>query len=144
MRPAPPDVVRRVKFSLRLIRESMKHPGPAKNYKKQDLDVRSSSNWGWHYAYETRFPDHENIQRLKKWSDNKGDLNPYQWKIVRHYESLAKRPFGTASWTVVEPNCHFTKLFVLLDKKLRASGLVVIKLASTNLILSNILYLFLI
>ena len=77
---------------------------------KQDLDGRSSSNWGWLYAYATRFPDHENIQRLKKWSENKGDLNPYQWKIVRHYESLAKRPFGTASWTVVEPNCHFTKL----------------------------------
>ena len=90
--------------------KSMKHPGPAKNYKKQDLDGRSSSNWGWLYAYASRFPDHENIQRLKKWSKNKNDLNAYQLKIVRHYESLGKRPFGSASWTVVEPNCHFTNL----------------------------------
>ena len=30
--------------------KSMKHPGPARNYKKQDLNSRSSSNWGWLYA----------------------------------------------------------------------------------------------
>ena len=89
--------------------KSMKYPGPAKNYKKQDLDSRSSSNWGWLYAYVTRFPDHENVQRLKKWSQNKISLNSYQWDIVHHYLNIKKRPFSSASWTVVEPNCHFTK-----------------------------------
>ena len=89
--------------------KSMKHPGPAKNYKRQDLNSRSSSNWGWLYAYASRFPDHENIQRLKKWSQDKSNLNSYQWDIVHHYLKIGKRPFGSASWTVVEPNCHFTK-----------------------------------
>ena len=89
--------------------KSMKYPGPAKNYKKQDLSSRSSSNWGWLYAYASRFPDHENVQRLKKWSQNKSNLNSYQWDIVHHYLNIEKKPFGSASWTVVEPNCHFTK-----------------------------------
>ncbi len=89
--------------------KSMKHPGPAKNYKKQDLNSRSSSNWGWLYAYASRFPNHENIQRLKTWSLKKSNLNSYQQAIVHHYSNIGKRPFGSASWTVVEPNCHFTK-----------------------------------
>jgi len=89
--------------------KSMKHPGPAKNYKKQDLNSRSSSNWGWLYAYASRFPDHENILRLKTWSLNKSNLNSYQQAIVYHFTNIGKRPFGSASWTVVEPNCHFTK-----------------------------------
>ena len=89
--------------------KSMKHPGPAKNYKKQDLNSRSSSNWGWLYAYVSRFPDHENVQRLKQWSQDKSKLNSYQWDIVHHYLNIGNRPFGSASWTVVEANCHFTK-----------------------------------
>ena len=89
--------------------KSMKHPGPAKNYKKQDLESRSSSNWGWLYAYASRFPNHENVQRLKEWSKDKSNLNSYQLDIVNHYLNIGKRPFGWASWTVVEPNCHFTK-----------------------------------
>ena len=89
--------------------KSMKHPGPAKDYKRQDLDSRSGSNWGWLFAYATRFPDHENIQRLKRWSKNKSDLNIYQRKIVDQLENVSKRGFNSASWTVVEPYCHFTK-----------------------------------
>ena len=89
--------------------KSMKHPGPAKNYKNQDLSSRSSSNWGWLYAYASRFPDHENVQRLKQWSQDKSKLNSYQWDIVHHYLNIGNRPFGSASWTVVEANCHFTK-----------------------------------
>ena len=89
--------------------KSMKHPGPAKNYKKQDLNSRSSSNWGWLYAYVSRFPDHENVQRLKKWSQDKSNLNRYQKDLVHHYLNIGSRPFGSASWTVVEANCHFTK-----------------------------------
>ena len=84
-------------------------PGPAKNYKVQDLKSNSGSNWGWLYAYASRFPDHENIQRLKKWSENKNNLNNYQRKIVTVFENISKRGFGSASWTVVEPYCHFTK-----------------------------------
>ena len=84
-------------------------PGPAKNYKVQDLKSNSGSNWGWLYAYATRFPDHENIQRLKQWSENKNNLNNYQRKIVTVFENISKRGFGSASWTVVEPYCHFTK-----------------------------------
>jgi poly(beta-D-mannuronate) lyase len=89
--------------------KEMKSPGPAKNYKVQDLDSRSSSNWGWLYAYVTRFPDHENVQRLKQWSIDQSNLNNYQRKIVLNFENILKRNFGTSSWTVVEPNCHFTK-----------------------------------
>jgi hypothetical protein len=87
----------------------MKHPGPAKNYKRQDLNSRSSSNWGWLYAYVSRFPNHENAQRLKQWSQDKSNLNSYQWDLVHHYLNIGNRPFGSASWTVVEANCHFTK-----------------------------------
>ena len=89
--------------------KSMKHPGPAKDYKKQDLNSRSSSNWGWLYAYVSRFPDHENTKRLERWSQIKSNLNSYQWDIVHHYLNIKKRPFSSASWTVVEPNCHFTR-----------------------------------
>ena len=84
-------------------------PGPAKNYKVQDLDSRSSSNWGWLFAYASRFPNHENVKRLENWSKNKNNLNNYQSKIVNQFENIYKRSFGSASWTVVEPNCHFTK-----------------------------------
>ena len=86
----------------------MKSPGPAKDYKIQDLN-RSSSNWGWLYAYATRFPDHDNIKRLKNWSQNFSDLNNYQRKIVYQFNNVSKVGFDHASWTVVEPNCHFTK-----------------------------------
>ena len=89
--------------------KEMKAPGPAKNYKVQDLDSRSSSNWGWLYSYVIRFPDHENVQRLKQWSTNQSNLNNYQRKIVINFENILKRNFGTSSWTVVEPKCHFTK-----------------------------------
>ena len=84
-------------------------PGPAINYKVQDLRSNSGSNWGWLYAYFSRFPDHENIKRLEKWSKNKSSLNSYQRKIVYQYLNIGKKGFGNASWTVVEPNCHFTK-----------------------------------
>ena len=84
-------------------------PGPAKDYKAQDLRSNSGSNWGWLYAYATRFPDHENIKRLKKWSENKSELNSYQSKIVYNFLNIKKKGFGSASWTVVEPNCHFSK-----------------------------------
>ena len=46
---------------------------------------------------------------IKKWSKDKSNLNSYQWDIVHHYLNIKKRPFSSASWTVVEPNCHFTK-----------------------------------
>ena len=88
--------------------KEMKSPGPAKDYKIQDLN-RSSSNWGWLYAYVTRFPDHDNIKRIKNWSQNLSDLNNYQRKIVYQFNNVSKVGFGHASWTVVEPNCHFTK-----------------------------------
>ena len=88
--------------------KEMKSPGPAKDYKTQDLN-RSSSNWGWLYAYVTRFPDHDNTKRIKNWSQNLSDLNNYQKKIVYQFNNVSKVGFGHASWTVVEPNCHFTK-----------------------------------
>ena len=89
--------------------KEMKAPGPARDYKKQDLDGSSSSNWGWLSAYATRFPNHENIQRLQKWSTNYKDLNNYQKKIVSNLKNILKRSSGTSSWTLVEPRCHFTK-----------------------------------
>ena len=89
--------------------KEMKAPGPAKNYKIQDLNGRSGSNWGWLYAYGTRFPNHENIKRLEKWSVNYKNLNSYQKKIVSNYKNISKIGFGVSSWTVVEPRCHFTK-----------------------------------
>ena len=89
--------------------KEMKAPGPAKNYKIQDLDGGSGSNWGWLYAYGTRFPNHENIKRLEKWSTNYKNLNSYQKKIVSNYKNISKIGFGVSSWTVVETRCHFTK-----------------------------------
>ena len=89
--------------------KEMKAPGPAKDYKRQDLDGSSSSHWGWLSAYATRFPNHENIQRLKQWSSNNKDLNNYQRKIVSNFDNYLKRNSGTSSWTVVEPRCHFTR-----------------------------------
>ena len=89
--------------------KEMKAPGPAKDYKRQDLDGSSSSHWGWLYAYVTRFPNHQNIQRLKQWSVNYKDLNNYQRKIISNFDNVLKRNAGTSSWTVVEPRCHFTK-----------------------------------
>ena len=87
----------------------MKAPGPARDYKRQDLESGSSSNWGWLSAYATRFPNHENIKRLEKWSTNYKNLNSYQKKIVSNYKNISKVGFGVSSWTVVEPRCHFTK-----------------------------------
>ena len=89
--------------------KEMKAPGPAKNYKSQDLKKKSSSNWGWLYAYLARFPNHDNVKRLKVWSKNKNNLNRYQKKIVANFENFKKINLGTSSWSVVEPNCHFTK-----------------------------------
>ena len=84
-------------------------PGPAKNYKIQDLKQNTGSHWGWMYAYVSRFSDHENVKRLKKWSLNRSELNSYQSNIVYQYLNIGKKGFGSASWTVVEPNCHFIK-----------------------------------
>ena len=89
--------------------KEMKAPVPAKDYKRQDVNGSSSSQWGWLYAYASRFPNHENIQRLKLWSVNYKDLNNYQRKIISNFDNILKRNAGTSSWTVVEPRCHFTK-----------------------------------
>tara|TARA_X000000950_G_scaffold47448_1_gene54859 strand:+ start:248 stop:388 length:141 start_codon:yes stop_codon:yes gene_type:complete len=32
-----------------------------------------------------------------------------QPEIIFPYLNIEKKPFSSASWTVVEPNCHFTK-----------------------------------
>merc|ERR1711965_465547 len=71
--------------------KEMKAPGPAKDYKRQDVDGSSSSQWGWLYAYVIRFPNHENIQRLKQWSVNYKDLNNYQRKIISNFDNILKR-----------------------------------------------------
>jgi len=89
--------------------KEMKAPGPAKDYKRQDVNGSSSSQWGWLYAYATRYPNHKNIQRLKQWSANSKDLNNYQRKIISNFNNILKINDGTSSWTVVEPRCHFTK-----------------------------------
>ena len=86
----------------------MKAPGPAKDYKNQDLKVKNSSNWGWLYAYATRFPNHENIKRIEEWA-NADNLNKYQIGFLYHYKNIGKTMFNNASWTVVEANCHFLK-----------------------------------
>lgn len=89
--------------------KEMKAPGPAKDYKRQDVNGSSSSQWGWLYAYATRYPNHKNIQRLKQWSANSKDLNNYQRKIISNFNNILKINADTSSWTVVEPRCHFTK-----------------------------------
>jgi len=53
--------------------------------------------------------ENENVKRLKKWSENKSELNSYQSKIIYNFLNIKKKGFGSASWTVVEPNCHFSK-----------------------------------
>ena len=88
--------------------KEMKAPGPAKDYKNQDLKVKNSSNWGWLYAYATRFPNHENIKRIQEWA-NADNLNTYQIGFLYHYKNIGKTKFNDASWTVVEANCHFLR-----------------------------------
>ena len=102
------DVLENNELIFKYAKES-RHPGPAKDYKKQDLKRSTSSNWGWLYAYASRYPDHENIKRIKKWSENKPELNKYQSDIVYHYQNIGNLPFGFATWSVVEPNCHSVK-----------------------------------
>jgi len=102
------DVTEKNELIFKYAKES-RHPGPAKDYKKQDLKIKTSSNWGWLYAYASRFPDHQNIKRLEKWSNGEAELNPYQTKIVHHFRNIGNRPFGSATWSVVEPNCHSVK-----------------------------------
>ena len=86
--------------------KEMKAPGPAKNYKVQDLRFGSISNWAWLYSYATRFPDHENISRLKSWIPNYKNLNTYQKNLVRHYIEINKSATSkTSTWSVVRPNC---------------------------------------
>ena len=102
------DVTEKNELIFKYAKES-RHPGPAKDYKKQDLKIKTSSNWGWLYAYASRFPDHQNIKRLEEWSNGEAELNPYQTKIVHHFRNIGNRPFGSATWSVVEPNCHSVK-----------------------------------
>jgi poly(beta-D-mannuronate) lyase len=102
------DVTEKNELIFKYAKES-RHPGPAKDYKKQDLLIKTSSNWGWLYAYASRFPNHENIKRLEKWSSGGMDLNSYQRKIVHHFRNIGNIPFGSATWSVVEPNCHSVK-----------------------------------
>ena len=86
----------------------MKSPGPAKNYKNQDLNS-SGSVWGWMPAYASRFPNHENIKRIKSW--DKVNMNKYQKLMSSALSSVGgtTRDFA-ASWNVgAEPNCHFIK-----------------------------------
>jgi len=95
--------------------KEMHAPGPATNYKKQDLQINNSSNWGWLYAYASRYPDHENINRIQEWSKNISSLNTYQKGFVSNYQNIGYTPFGDASWTVVQANCHFLKTALNLD-----------------------------
>ena len=88
--------------------KEMKSPGPAKNYKNQDLNS-SGSVWGWMPAYASRFPNHENIKRIKSW--DKVNMNKYQKLMSSALSSVGgtTRDFA-ASWNVgAEPNCHFIK-----------------------------------
>ncbi len=88
--------------------KEMKSPGPAKNYKNQDLNS-SGSVWGWMPAYASRFPNHENIKRIKSW--DKVNMNKYQKLMISALSSVGgtTREFA-ASWNVgAEPNCHFIK-----------------------------------
>ena len=102
------DVTEKNELIFKYAKE-LRHPGPAKDYKKQDLKIKTSSNWGWLYAYASRFPDHQNIKRLEEWSNGETELNTYQTKIVHHFRNIGNRPFGSATWSVVEPNCHSVK-----------------------------------
>ena len=79
-----------------------------KSLPTKDLKMINSSNWGWFYAYATRFPNHENIKRIEEWA-NEDNLNKYQKGFLYHYKNIGKTMFNDASWTVVEANCHFLK-----------------------------------
>jgi len=89
--------------------KEMHAPGPATDYKRQDLQTNNANNWGWLYAYASRYPDHENIKRIGEWSKNISSLNTYQKGFISNYQNIGHMPFGDASWTVVQANCHFLK-----------------------------------
>ena len=48
-------------------------------------------------------------ESFKTWIKNKDETNGYQRRIKQQFKNLNKKGFGSASWTVVEPFCHFTK-----------------------------------
>ena len=83
-------------------------PGPAKDYKNQDLNS-SGSVWGWVPAYASRFPNHENIKRIKSWEKEK--MNKYQRLMYSALDGVGTHYVDfAASWNVgAEPNCHFIK-----------------------------------
>ena len=39
------------------------------------------------------------------------DYGEFDTLLLGDYENVGNKPFSWASWTVVEPNCHFTKQY---------------------------------
>ena len=75
-----PDIV--LKYA-----KTNRHPGPSKNYKKQELR-KTHAAFGWMASYMSRFPDHSNTRRLlarksTEHSETKSYLTPQLDDAVR-------------------------------------------------------------
>ena len=90
-----------------------------RGYTPRTENVHTERDVAWDYVAKTIKKDSSqeesthlkavtNIKRLENWA-NKSDLNNYQSKIIYQLKNISKKGFGSASWTVVEPFCHFTK-----------------------------------
>ena len=73
-------------------------------YLRRQEEVKTAHGYTWSDYYS--WIHQSNCLEILQ---DKSKLNKYQWDIVHHHLNIGNRPFGSASWTVVEANCHFTK-----------------------------------
>ena len=85
--------------------KEMFSPGPARDHTWQEVR-EGGAIFGWLAAYATRFPNHENIARIRNWD---GKLNRYQQKLQFMLKSIDRDAQLADGWTIVEPICHYRK-----------------------------------
>ena len=85
--------------------KEMFSPGPARDHTWQEVR-QSGAIFGWLAAYATRFPNHENIARIRNWD---GKLNRYQQTMQSMLKSIDRGMQLADAWTIVEPICHYRK-----------------------------------
>lgn len=82
-----------------------RHPGPSKNYKRQDLGSIGST-LGWVGLYMARFPDHPNTQRLLPRLEFKhSEVDNY---LTRSLDQVVRSTGMSGEWTGVDVMCFYS------------------------------------
>ena len=76
-----------------------RHPGPSKNYRKQDLG--GEGTLGWIAPYIARFPFHENAKTLKSLDGTESNLTP-------QVKATVLRNGGSTEWIGVDAKCFYS------------------------------------